>query len=294
MLVSVIIPTHNRGHLIQRSILSVLSQSFSDLEVIVVDDGSDDDTREVVEQIVQLDSRVRYLVHHLNKGAQAARNTGIRAAAGEWVAFLDSDDYWKTDSLLTRLETAEKNQAQVVFSDCEIIQENQPIKQMGIQPLTEKVYRKLLIQPGPMFQSLLVTKAALQRIRLLDEQIIAFQEWDTFIRLARHFEFGFVPQPTFVYDCRGADTISKNKLRDAKGYEQVVIKHRTEILFSVGPQALSKHFQSLTKRYGLAGAENDAKRCERLSHIWWPRLFHRLVQGTKWLMASIKERINRD
>ena len=70
-------------------------------------------------------------------------------------------------------------------------------------------------KPGPTFPSLLVSKEALVRIGYLDETIVAYQEWDTAIRLARYYEFAFVPEPTFVYDCRQSDTISKDSLREA-------------------------------------------------------------------------------
>jgi glycosyltransferase involved in cell wall biosynthesis len=86
---SVVIPTHNRAHLIERAISSVLAQTCTDFELIVVDDGSSDDTKTVVERIG--DPRIRY-VYQQNAGAAAARNHGARLATGEYLTFLDSDD----------------------------------------------------------------------------------------------------------------------------------------------------------------------------------------------------------
>ena len=88
--ISVVIPTYNRAHLIGRAIESVLRQSKRPAEIIVVDDGSTDDTRE---QIVSFGSLVRY-IYQTNSGASAARNRGVREARSEWIAFLDSDDLW--------------------------------------------------------------------------------------------------------------------------------------------------------------------------------------------------------
>ena len=100
--VSVVIPTHDRAHLVGRAIRSVLAQTFQDFEIIVVDDCSVDNTKEVVQSLA--DSRIRYLRHEINRGGSAARNTGIGAARGEWIAFLDSDDEWLPKKLEKQLE----------------------------------------------------------------------------------------------------------------------------------------------------------------------------------------------
>ena len=101
--VSVIIPTYKRAHLVTRAIDSVLNQTFSDVEVIVVDDGSPDNTEEVVRGVV--DGRVRYIRHEVNRGlAAAGRNTGIAMARGYYIAFLDDDDEWRADKLEKQLE----------------------------------------------------------------------------------------------------------------------------------------------------------------------------------------------
>jgi len=96
--VSVIIPTYNRAHLLDRAIRSVLDQTYQDFELIVVDDGSSDPTAEVIATFA--DPRIYYLRHEKNRGAAAARNTGIEASQGDYVAFLDSDCEWLPKKLL--------------------------------------------------------------------------------------------------------------------------------------------------------------------------------------------------
>src|SRR4051812_4583959 len=96
--VSVVLPTYNRASVLQRSIKSVLAQSFGDLELIVVDDGSTENIRSVASAF--RDPRVIYIRIHHSRGAGAARNEGIRRARAEWIAFQDSDDEW----LATKLE----------------------------------------------------------------------------------------------------------------------------------------------------------------------------------------------
>lgn len=100
--VSVVIPTYNRSAFVGRAVKSVLSQTATDYEIIVVDDGSTDSTKE---SIREFRPRIRY-IYQDNSGVSAARNTGIKAAQGEWVTFLDSDDEWKSDYLVKQIEHA--------------------------------------------------------------------------------------------------------------------------------------------------------------------------------------------
>ena len=103
--VSVIIPTYNRGAFITNAINSVLAQSFKDYEVLVIDDGSTDNTPEVLQPYLD---KIKY-IHQENSGVSAARNAGIRQAQGEWIAFLDSDDEWFPDYLEWQMERAAGN-----------------------------------------------------------------------------------------------------------------------------------------------------------------------------------------
>jgi glycosyltransferase involved in cell wall biosynthesis len=103
--VSVIIPTYNRAHLVGKAIQSVLDQTFSDFEVIVVDDGSTDNTRKVVSQFKD---KVRY-IYQDNKGRSAARNSGMRNSRGQYITFLDSDDHYLPDKLRKQVESMDKN-----------------------------------------------------------------------------------------------------------------------------------------------------------------------------------------
>ncbi len=117
-LVSVIIPAYNRENHIERAIQSIQSQDISDIEIIIVDDGSTDKTSLNVKEMEKGDSRIRLIRHEKSKGAQAARNTGIRNAKGEWIAFLDSDDEWLPGSLSKRLDVAREQKVDVVHSVC--------------------------------------------------------------------------------------------------------------------------------------------------------------------------------
>ena len=109
--ISVIIPTYNRANSVGKAIQSVLDQTFKDLEIIVVDDGSTDDSAPV---LAAFGDRIR-LIQQANRGVSGARNTGVRAATGKWIAFLDSDDQWHSSKLEKQLDALQKYGTEVCF-----------------------------------------------------------------------------------------------------------------------------------------------------------------------------------
>ncbi len=113
--ISVIIPTYNRETKLLMSVESVLSQSYRDIEIIIVDDGSTDHTEDAVRLLK--DSRIRYIRHPRNLGASKARNTGVINANGEYVAFHDSDDVWHADKLEEELKALLASDAEWFFAE---------------------------------------------------------------------------------------------------------------------------------------------------------------------------------
>lgn len=140
--VSVIVPAHNSAQWIGRAVGSVLSQTESNLEVIVVDDASVDTTRQVLDQIDDARLRVVYLDENL--GAATARNHGIAAARGEWIGFLDSDDWFGADRLSTLLDVARQWRSDVVSDDLLFIDSD------ASRPWTSQLKNKRLRISGPM------------------------------------------------------------------------------------------------------------------------------------------------
>jgi glycosyltransferase involved in cell wall biosynthesis len=281
-LVSIIIPAYNREGFLNRAIDSVLQQTVQDheLEVIVVDDGSRDGTAIIAQQFAMSDSRVRLVRHENKRGAQAARNTGAQIARGQWLTFLDSDDILLPNSLELRLKMAAAEKADVVHSDCYVLRKDSPRRLFGVPSMRGSIYKEVLAKPGPMFQGMLISARSFAAIGGVDERVVAFQEWDTAIRLAKICSFAFVAEPTFVYDCTGDDNISKNLLSGARGYEYIVHKHRTEIVRRLGPKAISQHYRTIASQYSQAGDFNNAAKANLRSFLWWP--------SPRWVIRSLR------
>lgn len=268
--VSVVVPAHNRARTLAAAIESIRAQTFGDFEIVVVDDGSTDGTAAVARSIAEHEPRLRVLEHPANCGAQAARNTGIRAARGEWVAFLDSDDTYYPESLELRLELARSGGFDVVHSAADVVSADGTTARWPIPPFRGDAYKNLLLAPAPMFQTLLVRREALRGIGPLDEKVPAYQEWDTSIRLAARHRFGYVVEPTCLYDRRTPGAISKDGLRGANGYEYVVRKHWREIAREAGLRSLGDQLRIVSTLRLRAGDRRGALRCVATAVLVWP------------------------
>lgn len=254
--ISIVIPVCNRSHVLERAIQSCLNNSITPREIIIVDDYSKIEERARVLKIITKYPQAVFMDNGKRKGAQGARNTGAEAARGPWICFLDSDDYLLSDGIEKMLNTAEKAGVEVVHSECMVIREEN-FQLFGVPPMQGHIFSDILQRPAPMFQGMLIRKSALEKIGYLDDCIISYQEWDTAIRLAKYFEFAFVPEPTFVYDCRGSDTISKDMIRAVNGYKQVVLKHREEIIEYSGRSSMARHYKLIASQYSSLGIWNE-------------------------------------
>jgi glycosyltransferase involved in cell wall biosynthesis len=268
-LVSVVIPTFNRAGYLRTAVGSVLNQTYPEIEVVVADDGSTDETAAVLSELAEADSRVRWVRSTGNRGAQAARNDGIRASGGEWISFLDSDDRYLADSVARRLAAALGTGRRVVHSDAVRVAANGSRSSYRPPALDGWVRRELLRHPGTLFPSLLVHRDVLDKIGLLDETIKAWQEWETAIRLSEISEFAFLSDPTFEYNERTPGAISEDLSRAAQGYEQIVSKHRRAIVREVGIRALSRHYAWIA---GLRAqvSRRRALRAAVMASVLWP------------------------
>lgn len=268
--VTVIIPAYNRAGYIEAAVTSVLRQTYSNVRVIVVDDASIDGTFETVQRLTDLDPRVQGMRHTQRRGAQVARNTGIEASRGEWIAFLDSDDTYLPDSIELRMRAAIACDAEVVHSACDAIGPDGRLMRYPVPPLQGDVLRSLLAAPGPVFPSLLVRRHVLDEIGLLDPMIKSFQEWDTSIRLAELAKFAFVAEPTFIYDMRTGGAISRSHRAAADGYQQIVIKHGLAMLRECGRTVLADHYHYIARQRALAGDTRHAVRDLATANRFWP------------------------
>jgi glycosyltransferase involved in cell wall biosynthesis len=195
-LVSVIIPTYNRAPVIERAVDSVLSQSFRDFELLVVDDGSEDNTAEI---LLKYGHEIRVITQP-NQGVSAARNRGIRESTGKLSAFLDSDDEWLPEKLETQVSLYDEIGPRFVCHTEEIWERNGKIvnpkskhaKQGG--RFFERALELCLISPS----SVMISRDLLDETGLFDESLPAAEDYDLWLRITAFYDVTFVSTPLVV------------------------------------------------------------------------------------------------
>jgi glycosyltransferase involved in cell wall biosynthesis len=195
MCVSVVIPTHNRIRWLRLALRSVLWQNGVDLEVIVVDDGSIDDTMGTVQG--SGDVRIRVLRHERRVGSAASRNHGGDEATGEWLAFLDDDDLWAPDKLLRQVAAAEESRRDWVYTGSVNVDENLRVMS-GVSPpppdeVTASIFRRNTIPGGG--SNVVMRRHLFERVGPFDVRLMSAEDWDLWIRLAEVGPPAWVPEP---------------------------------------------------------------------------------------------------
>ncbi len=204
LLISVIIPTYNRADLIIRAIASIREQVYQNLEIIVVDDASNEDIAQVVQQIN--DSRIKYIRHPTNLGGSEARNTGIKHSQGEYIAFLDSDDVWlpnKLSSQLAAIVAQEERDNLVCYSQFQksfhVFYQPSVLPQRGKQT-EETIADYFWLAGGEMLTSTLLISRSLAAATLFQSGLPKHQDLDFTLRLAQQgAKFIFVPQVLIIW-----------------------------------------------------------------------------------------------
>lgn len=207
--VSVVIPTYNRQAFVTRAVESVLCQTFGDYEIIVVDDGSEDNTKEYMRNYK---GNINY-IYQKNAGPGAARNTGIRAASGQWLAFLDSDDEWRPDYLEKQMKRIDANPAICMqTTDCRFIGLNGETRRYfeinkclsefkGDEYLfIERPFHFVVMHmPWPMVSTIVRREAAL-KAGLFDTNLSLSEDFDFMARVALQGPFGMIKEElVYVY-----------------------------------------------------------------------------------------------
>jgi glycosyltransferase involved in cell wall biosynthesis len=243
--VSVIIPTYNRTKLLGRDIQSVLAQTYQDFELIIVDDGSTDDTEGLVKNFNS--QKIKYSRHRKNKGISASRNTGIRSSRGNYIALQDSDDEWMPDKLEKQLRAFDTAPPEVgvVYTGFYIIANNQKRYQpsASITPKDGDIFSSIikgeyLVSP----QTIMVKRECFEKYGLFDESFPAMEDWEMSLRLAKHCHFKYIDEPLVQYHIQ-PDSMSLNKGAIIKSYQLILEKYSED--FKQDRRLLAKHYLRL-------------------------------------------------
>lgn len=197
MLISIIIPAYNSAKYISLAVKSVLNQTYQDFELLIIDDGSTDNTKEIIESFK--DKRIEYIYQN-NTGAASARNTGIKKAKGEYIAFLDADDRWKPDKLARQIKEITCNpETAMIYSAIEIIYEEiSDTKTVRFKKYNNNDFIKsLLVDPFksiPLPSTVLIKKSSLHKAGEFNSDYFTGEDWDLWLRVASFGECRYIDE----------------------------------------------------------------------------------------------------
>lgn len=260
--VSVIIPTHNRPELIGRAIQSVLNQSYQDFEIIVIDDGLKIRAESIIKEIN--DSRITYIHHDIEKGGAAARNTGIKVAKGEYIAFLDDDDEWLPDKLEKQAKVLEGTNDSISACFCGVgiydkqgyLLNDKIFDFIGICQPYEETLRKCFIWTSAfMYKKVFADKGF-----IFDETLKKNQEWDLQLRLLKVSKFYSINEKLVkLYDQgdEGHMGAKSNVFNMILGMRTFINNHFDDYIRN--KSALALRYMDLAKLYNIANEFKKAR-----------------------------------
>lgn len=281
--VSVVVPAYNRAHVLPRAIESVLSQTLDDLEIVVVDDNSEDDTQTVVDRFD--DERVHYIRHEDNRGGSAARNTGIDATTGEFVAFLDSDDEFHPTKLEKQVADLRSRDDSWVASYCGVDYRTPPTSRVArmaerglrtvLEPLAPSLFEGYAGQGreggaelvGPVLKmefstggssTMVVKRDTLEAMDGWDADFQRQQDWEFLVRLLRQGNLSYLDETLVTkYEWPGPsyDVVVRERERFLKKFADEVMAMELD-----GENVIAAHRFAIALSYFSAGDMDQGRR----------------------------------
>ncbi|MEX2514714.1 MAG: glycosyltransferase family 2 protein [Candidatus Paceibacterota bacterium] len=260
--VSVIIPAYNSARFIEATINSVLSQSYDNIEIIVVDDGSTDRTRYVVEGIQKKDKRVKYFFQQNSGGPASPKNTGFKQSTGEYIAYLDHDDEWLPNKLEKQLALFNDTQSNLGLISCSAyIYEGKKMTRIHRLSKKDNSLQGLLVDSLSYFfsnSSMLIPRHVVEDVGDRDENLSVLEDLDIVLRILEEgYKIDFISEPLIKYNL-GDSNLSKDFNRVAQDYKIFMGKYRN--LFKKYPKAYSVRLESLATAQVLSGNLKKAKK----------------------------------
>jgi glycosyltransferase involved in cell wall biosynthesis len=265
VLVSVAMLSYNHEKYIAHAIESVLSQTFEDLELIIVDDGSKDNSRHIIKEYSAKDPRVKPMFHERNFGIARGANDCLKSASGEYFGFIGSDDLWVPNKIEKQLKVIKKDTEKIVWSEGQIINGNgeltggtttellfSPVKKSG------HIFQELLREDFILGQSILMKTDIAQKYSF-NENLRYVNDHQFLIDIAKDHDFVFMPEPLALYRLHGQNITSKNQKLWFK--ERIML--RNHLIEKYGTEISAQSLADMYYKIGHAYAGLDQKELAR-------------------------------
>lgn len=296
--ISVIIPTYNASEYILEAIDSVFNQTYKDYEIIVVDDGSTDRTNETLKEY---NSKIRYF-YQKNKGPSAARNTGIKNAKGEFIAFLDSDDRWLPQKLELQMNIISKSYS-IGLVACEglIVDTNSRILKhlvLSKRDFSDKrnLMNELLIRNiiPAIPSSAIIRKNCFDVVGLFNENLFVAEDWDIVFRICMKYEFKLIHEPLIkIRDRKNSQSCSgdKNLQNELHFLDNIFSNKLFKINWFLKRKSYSRRYFDAAKTYRANNEIKKARKCILKSFFLFPFGFFDKIHSVLVMHAFLGDTI---
>jgi len=285
--VTVAVATYNRAHLLDGLIENILNQTFSDFEIVIVNDGSTDETAVVLEQYTDHD-RIRIHHHDENQGVGAAKDTAASLAKGQYVAFLDDDDRWhptKLEKQISRFESLSDEYA-VVQTKMENIQDGETVDISQISQ-TEWIYPEILVKCMISFSTVMIRRECLEVVGGFDPSFPRVVDWDLWIRVAKHYKFAGIDD-ILTRRYRQDDSITTDLTHGVEGRQLIWEKYQED--FQKHPKCADEFKAIWEPKKGFHQLRQGNRR-RALRHFWnLLRMEGVSMRNLGWFMLAISGR----
>ncbi len=258
-LVSVVIGTYNRADYLLKAILSVLSQTLQDFEIVVVDDASPDHTSKVIHDLQE--KRIHYIRHDVNKGIAAVRNTGLLHSSGKYIAYLDDDDEWLPQKLQVQVDQMENQPANVGLTYSGFFTINRStgerVGEFSPMKIGEIVNRAMVTNWIGTTSVPLIRKYCFDVVGHFDERLSFGEDWDMFNRILKEFDFEFTKEKLVNYYVHDKPQLTKNSPGIIKSLD--ILLHRYGDLAPIR-RTIGRHYVSVGARYSFAHNEREGRK----------------------------------
>ena len=279
--VSVVTATFNYGQFIRDAVTSVIEQTFDDWEMIIIDDGSSDDTRKSLAPMLS-DKRINYFFQN-NRGQPVAKNLGIKKASGQYIAFLDADDMWHPRKLEKQLPLFRNKNIGLTYTGfIKIDPSGKKIAESVCKCLRGKLFKESLVETIPPFSSVIVPRHIFDVIGMFNENIPMAIDYELWSRLAMKYEMDFLDEPLLMYRT-GHSSISSNFIQRRKLVINYIVPH---ILNDCGGREYL-NAKEVREVYAMlyANMGNNDIMSRRWSAVKW---FCRSIVAAPWMLNGYK------
>ncbi len=252
--ISVILPTFNRGNIVNHAIDSILNQTFNNLELIIINDASTDDTEQILNEYQKKDPRIKIINNQKNYGCSQSRNIGLKYINANTIAFMDDDDqYSNTETLNCLYNQLLNDDADIVISDYEV---NGEIRNMNKFGKNFKYY--ISVQPGPFLQCILIKKTIIKKNNLsFDSKATPSEDWEFFITLAKtNPVVTYCKCNSFIWQLN-QNSQSINFLKEAQSLAYICDKHYQQMLKNIGKKLMGNHYRRIARVYEKTDSINQ-------------------------------------